>query len=240
MASATSGGCALLFRQRTLVEHREQLSHIAIDHEASGVKKLFGAPAAGEHANALHACTAGGDRVIRRVANGDSFIRPNTLQFVERGFEDVGRRLGVVNIVLRCFFLHETLDSRELHIRIKLVFLCRGGERDAQSGVGDALHEFGDAGQRPDQVQICSLEQVATIFGELVLHLLQLRLGHEFRNEFIAAFADLAAHVFIVRIKAEVAQRFLLGHRMDVDRIHQGAVDVEEHCLEHAASENEH
>jgi hypothetical protein len=27
---------------------------------------------------------------------------------------------------------------------------------------------------------------------------------------------------------------------MDVDRIHQGAVDVEEHCLEHAASENEH
>ena len=71
---------------------------------------------------------------------------------------------------------------------------------------------------------------------ELLAELAILFLGQEMGDELVPALADLRAYLRGGGVNPEVRERLLPGARMQVDRVDQGPVDVEDRRPGHAKS----
>ena len=87
------------------------------------------------------------------------------------------------------------------------------------------------------QRQIFRFKQFAAPFLHFLTVVLLLGLGQEHRDQLITALADLATRLFEGHIVAEPGQCLLPRARVQIDGIHQGAVDVENGSLGHSRSE---
>jgi hypothetical protein len=57
--------------------------------------------------------------------------------------------------------------------------------------------------------------------------------GHEFGNELVATFADLAAGLFEADAVSEFHHRFVPGKRVEIHRVQQCPVQVEDRGFRH-------
>src|SRR5688500_16526610 len=88
------------------------------DRNCAGVEQLLPRPAAGHHADRLDAGLRGGFDVPAGVADHDGALRA---RLVERGADEVGRRLGGFDVVLRRPGISEIAGVEQLEVAVELV-----------------------------------------------------------------------------------------------------------------------
>ena len=141
-------------------------------------------------------------------------------------------RLALLRIVRRGLDVEQVDDVGDLLVLLELVLLGGGSERD-RLAVGDhTLEQLPHGGKRPDAVKITFLEQGAAAFFELFAKSLDLLLREEDRHELVAALSDLPADIAKPDLVPEFGKGIDPGLGMDVDRIDERSVDVEDDGLE--------
>jgi hypothetical protein len=119
-----------------------------------------------------------------------------------------------------------------LLVVLQLVLLGGGRERN-RLAVGDhALEQLAHGGKGFYPVEIAFLEQATATFFQRFAESVDLRLREEDRHELVAALSDLPADIREPELVAEFGKGVDPGLGMDVDRIDERAVDVEDDCLE--------
>src|ERR1700730_18622702 len=137
-------------------------------------------------------------------------------------------RLRLFGIVGGGFLVDEILDTCDSFVGEEFGGLRGGGERNPLSVDADAFEELTHGRKAPHLGQIFFLEELAAVGLDLLPTCVDLLLREEHRQELITALADLRAHRREVNRVADMRQCFLPGLGMEVDRINQGAVDVED------------
>jgi hypothetical protein len=58
----------------------------------------------------------------------------------------------------------------------------------------------------------------------------------KYGNELVAALSDLASRLLEADLVAELGHRFMPGERVEIDRVQERSVEVEDSCLRHSRS----
>ena len=139
-------------------------------------------------------------------------------------------RLRAFGIVGRGFFINQVGDAGDLFVGREFIGLGRRGQRDLLAIGPYALEQLPYGRKGADLRQVARFEQVAAVGLDLISAAIEFFLGEEDRHELVAALADLRTHVGEGHLMAEMGEGFLPGFRVQVDRVDQGAVDVENDC----------
>lgn len=173
----------------------------------------------------------GGKYVIRRIAHDDD--RVSEPESVSRGLEDLGRRLGVGNVLLRGTRGDRNV-SQQVSIMLDLGLVGAGRESQGESRVREHAERLGDARERPDAGQITLAKQIAASLLQVRAELAHRAGIEQVGNEEIASFSDVRANA----IGSDMQTEFLEGVdpclHVKLVRIDQGSVEIQDHSAKMA------
>ena len=100
----------------------------------------------------------------------------------------------------------------------------------------DPLEQLADLRERLHAREILASKEVEPVFLDLLPATLRLLLRQQREQQQVTALADLGADPVEGKVMAEVAQGLFPGFRMEIHRVDQRAVDIEDDRLEHESS----
>ena len=139
-----------------------------------------------------------------------------------------GAGFDFLHIVRRCSRIDKLGDASNFKGLIELIFLGGRGNGNPESGVGHASQQVGNRRERPHQRQIRRPEALAAPFLKFRA-VIPLFVGRkEDRNQLVSSFADLASSLVEAHIMTELEHRLLPCEGVEVHRVQQRAVQVED------------
>jgi hypothetical protein len=169
-------------------------------------------------------------RVIRRVPNRERFSGRHPRQLAQRGFEDVRVWFGLFRFVGGRLRIYQVFYAAKLFIMGHLIRLARGGQGDPDAFAAYLAKQVCHLWKRPDTTEVLPFEKFRPVLGNLLSLLFKPFLGQKFGKQGVSTFADLAPDVRKIGFLAKFGKGPLPDFRVNVDRIHQGTVDVENSC----------